>query len=244
MSTDYKLMFAFHGCMMVLFLVGGALSVNVELAIAAALLGLATLVSILHRRQAGWRWRGVGIKEVLSALFGVVLVVLFLGATTPLASPTNPRMLPWFLAGAGIGLFGLLTSLKLVRFSQAEFLADCTDQQEREAIADEGEVGWRRLLHWIYSALFLGVWLIFVAFFYLFGREMRDGSPAPTATQTMPLTNHGETVYIAAQAKQLIDVLQAASFTGIPAIMVLGAVLHFGFGVRVLGPKRNRERER
>jgi hypothetical protein len=49
-------------------------------------------------------------------------------------------------------------------------------------------------------------------------------------------------VYITAQAKQLIDVLQAASFTGIPAIMILGAVLHFGFGIRVLGPKRNQQR--
>lgn len=239
MSTDYKLMSGFHCCMIVLFLVGGALSVILEIGIAFGLLTVATVISVWRRREARWRWRGVGFKDVTWALFGVVLIAVFLAAATPLAAPTNPQVLPWYLAGAGLGVFGLLTALKLVRYSEAEFLADCTEHQA-EYLAEEEEAGWKRLLRWTYSVLFLGVWLTFLAFFYIFGREMQDGAPDPTATRNMPLVNHGETVYITAQAKQLIDALQAASFAGIPAIMLLGALLHFGLGIRVFGPKEDR----
>ena len=37
---------------------------------------------------------------------------------------TNPRLLPWFIAGTGIATFNALVSLRLVRPSKSEFLAD------------------------------------------------------------------------------------------------------------------------
>jgi hypothetical protein len=49
MSVDFKLMFVFHGCMMILFIIGGAFSVRQELAFTAALVAALTSLSIRNR---------------------------------------------------------------------------------------------------------------------------------------------------------------------------------------------------
>src|ERR1700682_5755339 len=59
MSLELKLLFVYHGCMMVLFLIGEAFSTRQELAFATVLLFLLISLSIRHRRSTGWRWQGV-----------------------------------------------------------------------------------------------------------------------------------------------------------------------------------------
>jgi hypothetical protein len=63
-----------------------------------------------------------------------ILYPIFLYSTTPLAPPNNSHIVPWYLAGPGIGLFGTLQSLKVVYTSEAEFASDCMiiDQYGRE----------------------------------------------------------------------------------------------------------------
>ena len=63
-----------------------------------------------------------------------ILYPIFLYSATPLAPPNNSHIVPWYLAGPGIGLFGTLQSLKVVYTSEAEFASDCMiiDQYGRE----------------------------------------------------------------------------------------------------------------
>src|SRR5437016_3262025 len=84
MSYDFKLMFLYHGSMMLLFVTGQALSLAAELTIAAALLVAGTLLGIRHRRATPWVWPGVSVSRLLGAAATVLLGGLFLFAATPL----------------------------------------------------------------------------------------------------------------------------------------------------------------
>jgi hypothetical protein len=202
LSLDFKLMFVYHGCMMVLFVTGGAFSSRQELILTGVLLSMLTALSVRHRRSAGWRWQGVKTKNVLMAAAGIVLIGVFLYAATPLFPPSNPRFLPWFLAGFGIGAFNVMRALRLVYASEVEFLADCHEpgDQIEQATSTKSieptEPRWHRAAKSTYGVLFFIVWLGFVGSFYYSGITFRDGSPVPTPTQTEPITEHGKTVYI------------------------------------------------
>jgi hypothetical protein len=124
MSLESKLMFVYHGCMMALFITGRAFTLRQELTFAAVLVFVLASVSIRHRRSAGWRWQGLQTKNLLIAAGGIALMGVFLYAATPLLPPSNPRALPWYLAGSGIVAFKVLQALRLVHPSEAAFLAD------------------------------------------------------------------------------------------------------------------------
>jgi len=59
MSFDFKLMFLFHGCMMILFVMGGILSTRQEIAFSGALLLVLISLSVRRRRLSGWHWHTV-----------------------------------------------------------------------------------------------------------------------------------------------------------------------------------------
>lgn len=124
MSFDTKLFFAFHFCVIVMFALGGALSVPLEVGLAVGLATVALVASMLYRHRKGWRWRGAGLKQVLGAIGGIALVGLMFFAVGQFGAYTDPHLLPWFIAGTGIATFNALVSLRLVRASDAEFLAD------------------------------------------------------------------------------------------------------------------------
>jgi hypothetical protein len=236
MSFEFKLMFVYHGCMMVLFVTGGNFSVRQELLFAGALLFVLGSISMHHRRSNGWHWQGATAKNRLAALGGVVLTVVFLYAASPLFPPSNPRFLPWYLAGFGIGLFNFLQSLRLVHSSEAVFLADCgnSSSQIGEPVqAEPARPQWQKLVRTVYSVFFFAVWLGFVCFFYYSGKTFRDGSPVPTPTQTEPMTDHGKAVYVTHDQKALCDKLQLFAFVGIPSVLASGFLLHFVIGVKV-----------
>jgi hypothetical protein len=236
MSFEFKLMFVYHGCMMVLFMTGGNFSVRQELLFAAALLFVLGSISMHHRRSNGWHWQGASAKNRLAALGGLVLTGVFLYAASPLFPPSNPRFLPWYLAGFGIGLFNFLQSLRLVHSSEAAFLADCGDsgsQAEEPAQAEPPGRQWQKLVRTVFSFFFFAVWLGFLCFFYYSGKTFRDGSAVPTPTQTEPMTEHGKTVYVTRDQKALCDKLQLFAFVGIPSVLASGFLLHFVFGVKI-----------
>jgi len=239
MSLEFKLMVVYHGCMMALFITGGAFSVRQEIGFTMVLASVLTAISIRRRRSANWRWQGVKGKNVVAAAGGVALMAVFLYAATPLFSPRNPRFLPWYLAGFGIGLFNVLQALRLVQTSEAAFLAECgepgsqTEQSPPAEQATQAEPKWHRVVSASYSTLFFMVWLEFVAFFYYSGAAFRDGSPLPTPTRHEAVTEHGKTVYITHDQKVLCDRLQLFAFAGIPAVILLGPFLHFIVGVKL-----------
>lgn len=215
MSTDFKLMMGFHLCMMVLFVVGGAVGVVAELAIAGVFLIAAIVISAWRKLSARWQWPGVGLKEIAMALGTIALMGGFAFAATPLASPHSPVMLPWFLAIAGFGIFSAANALRLVTLSEAEFLAQC-GEPPAVAESEPAEPRLHGLARSAYYVAFIAVWLSSVASFYFFGVGMRDGTPSPTATNTEPLTNHGVTVYVSVATKHLIDALQTSMLLAFP----------------------------
>lgn len=51
MSVDMRLMFTYHGSMMVMMLAGGSLTMRQELAIAGTIAALGVLISRYHRQK-------------------------------------------------------------------------------------------------------------------------------------------------------------------------------------------------
>jgi hypothetical protein len=115
MSFEFKLMFLYHGIMLVLVIVGGrVLSVAVEIAIATTYLVVGTVLAINHRRTTPWVWLGVSALQVGAAVMTIILGGVFAAAAIPLLSPADPSNLPWYLAILGIVIFSTLNALKLV----------------------------------------------------------------------------------------------------------------------------------
>lgn len=240
MSVDFRLMFAYHGSMMVMMMAGVGLSLQQEILITIALVTALVSISLRHRARLGWQWPGAKGKDVLTAIGTAILVVFFLFSATPLF-PIDSRILPWYLGGAGIGTFGILSALKIATGTETEFLLHCTviDQygQEIPRLCEIPkppvvEARWKKMARGTYFCAFMLVWIAGVLSFYAFGAAFKNGSPIPTATQTQPLQNHGETVYVTPAEKQRIDQLQAASWLFIPVVL-FGLVLHFIMGVKL-----------
>ena len=242
MSLDMRLMFGYHISMMGMMVAGGSLTVRQELTIAATIASLILLVSHYHRQKKHWRWPGIKPVNVLYALGGIFFISIFLYSVTPLAPPNNGHIVPWYLAGLGIGLFGILQSLKVAYASEAEFASDCMiiDQYGRElepahAPSSEqvSEPNWKRVTKVTYTTVFMLVWVSGVGSFYLFGTAFKNGSAQPTATQTEPLEDHGKTVYVTPTDKRRVHALQLVSWLGVPVVLISGAILHFLVGVKL-----------
>lgn len=236
MSLDFKLMFIYHVCMMFLFIAGSAFTTRQELFIAASLVVVSTMLSLRHRSAIGWRWQGIETKDLAMAIGLAVLMVFFLGAGSSMFPASNPKFLPWYLAGFGIGFFNVLSTLKLVRSSELQMLADSrakTAEQPSTAVTEPLEPRWHRVVRGIYSCLFLLVWIQGVYFFNYSGKTFKSGSRTSTAIQTDPISDHGNTVYITHAQKVQLDRMETMMFAGIPTILVGGFALHFLVGVKL-----------
>jgi uncharacterized membrane protein YbhN (UPF0104 family) len=242
MSLDMRMMFAYHISMMVLMIAGGSFTVRQELALVAGIAAIIVVISRYNRQKKHWRWPGVKLTDLLYAIGGIVLISFFLYSATPLFPPNNGHVVPWYLAGLGIGLFGVLQSLKVVYPSEAEFASHCMviDQYGRELEpmvepppVQATEPKWKRVAKAIFTAAFMLVWVSGVASFYFFGTAFKNGSPEPTASQTEPLEDHGKTVYVTPEEKQRVHAFQLTSWIGFPIVFLGGAVLHFLMGVKL-----------
>lgn len=240
MSVDFRLMFVYHGSMMVMMIAGGVLSLQQEICITTVLVAVLVSISLRYRASLGWQWPGANGRDLLSAIGTAILIAFFLFSATPLF-PVSSHVLPWYLGAAGIGTFGILSSLKVVSGTEADFLLHCTviDQYGQQIPRFSElpkpkivEAGWKKIARGVYLGAFLLLWIAGVLSFYTFGASFKNGSPLPTATQTEPLLNHGKTVYVTPAEKQRIDRLQMSSWLFIPLILC-GLILHFIMGVKL-----------
>ena len=235
-------MFVYHGCMMLLFVAGRALSVKQELLATAILVVILISLSLRQRRNMNWRWPGGHAKGLLPAAGILAAAAIFEFAAIPSAPPSDPRFLPWHMAGMGIVAFGILRAIKVVQFSKSDFLKECeavvvgdfrpspASDAVPTALADPL---WKRATRAVYSICFILVWIDSVVSFHYYGVAFRDGSPRLTPTQTDPLNSEGRLVYIPHSQKVLIDSLQTAMFVGIPSLLAAGFILHFFGGVKL-----------
>jgi hypothetical protein len=247
MSLEFKSMFAYHIGMMVMFMTGGLLTVPLEVGVALALAAMCVLLSLRHRRQVGWRWPGVSAKDVLLALVVIVGGVIFLFAATPMFSPLEPQLLPWYLAGVGIVSFNVLTMLRVITYAERDFVAPAT-----QAVAAAGEAApgsavprWHAPVRIACTVLFVVAWLDFMAFFYMSGQAFQHGSRTPTATQTEPMQDHGTVVYVTPDEKARVDLLEQGQ-VGIPIAIGLALFAHLVLGVKIIAnlPTRAEMRQR
>jgi hypothetical protein len=247
MSLEFKSMFAYHIGMMIMFMAGGLLTVPLEVGVALTLAAMCVFLSLRHRRQVGWRWPGVSIKEILLAAAVVVGGVIFLTAATPMFSPLEPQMLPWYLAGVGIVSFNVLTMLRVITYAERDFVAPTTQPlaAATEAMLSPAVPQWHALVRMACTILFVVAWLDFMAFFYLSGQALQHGSPTPTAAQTAPMQDHGTVVYVTQDEKARVDLLEQGQ-VGIPIAIGLALFAHFVLGVKIISnlPTRAEMRQR
>ncbi len=239
-SLDNKLGFVYFGCMTAMWVSGDGLSIKQELLAAMFLVAILTTISLRYRHRMNWRWPGVQTKGVLTVVGILVLAGIFEFASAPLFSPSDPRILPWHLAALGGAVFGVLVALRIVQLSKSDFLKQCeaVDSADFHAKASAETIPvvptdplWKRVTRGVFYILFVLAWLEFVAFFYFSGVAFRNGSPKPAPTQTDPLSDHGQIVYIQHSQKARIDFLENVASIGMPSVMACGFILHFLLGV-------------
>jgi len=241
-SLDYRLAFAYFGCMVLLFMSGDSLSLKQELVATMIVAAVLVSLSVRHRQRMNWRWPGVEGKGVLAALGILLAAGIFEFASSGFASPSDPRFLPWHLAGLGGVVFALLAALRIVQASKSDFLKQC-----EAAVSADSDLGhctpmvpsvptdplWKRVTRALFYILGFLVWLDAMASFYCFDVAFRKGSAKPTPTKTEPLNSHGLIVYIQHAQKAQIDFLQNVMSIGIPCVIACGFILHFLLGVRL-----------
>ena len=235
MSFDFKLFFMYHVGMVILIVTAGLLSLGSQTAVVGTLVVMIGVALAAHRRRKQWHWPGIGIKNILGALVTLGLGLFFLGAGLRRVSPLNPNVFPWCAAGAGIILFGVLSELKIVYYSKAEFLRHCGGQpiQQVDLFVSPADPFWKKVVRAVFRTYFIIVWIVGVGFFWEFNTAFQDGTLQPTLERTERLTNHGRTVYITPPQKKLVLRLEYGMMIGIPSALVLGSLVHFVLGVKL-----------
>jgi hypothetical protein len=192
-------------------------------------------VSIHNRRQKDWRWRGLSRSDWLKTGFGAALMIVFLYVFSQGLLPLKSLTLPMFLFALSIVVFNILTSLRVLQFSEIDFLQSCGDNIVSPVISDvaivPSEPKWKRAVRGIYSVLFILVWLEGMAFFYVHQKYTHEGSRKPTATQTESVNEHGTLIYLTHEKMRINNALMTMMMVGIPGMIFGGLFLHFVAGV-------------
>jgi hypothetical protein len=239
MTFEFKGLIFFHVTMMIMMLTGRALTFEGQAVIAGGIALLVALWSLIRRARAGWRWRKPGPLRIAGAVLGAALITYFIAAASNFSPARFMALGPWAFAGIGIGVFYVLSTLRLVRMAEQDFIADCRDEE----VADDAppvEPRWKSVVRAVFYAAFLAVWLQAVTAIYLFSSTFEAGSPQATAERSAPLVNHGVTRYVTAAEKELVDRMLGAMMIGIPSAIAAAFFIQFVLRIRlssVLAPK-------
>ena len=236
MSLDYRLFFASHLVLMAMFIAGAALTLQAELVAEAVLVAVVALAVAWRRQRDGWQWAGAGPRQLLGAVFSLVVVIVFLGAAILLFPPNSPRALPWYLIGANIGLFNTLIALRVLRPSQSAYENDCRAGDKGAPVLeppqpqDLGQSPWPRLIRVGYQGAFILVWIDGLAFFFAEGAA----HPDPQSVKSFPLIATLAQKLAVLQDPVVHSTLEAVMFIGIPCVLLGGFFLQFVAGIQVL----------
>ena len=140
-SFDFKVFGIYHIAMMILFAASPFDNAN-DQALVALILGFILFGgSVAHKIVTKWKWPGLSPTSIPGSAFNVLFIYIFLAfasySMTPeidlpsitieniaatfeesksviMQAASRPRFTPWYLAGIGIGVFNVLSSLNLV----------------------------------------------------------------------------------------------------------------------------------
>jgi hypothetical protein len=214
-TPDMKLFFSYHVVMMVMFAVGGGLPIIVQLSIALLVIVVLVILSIRRRRIEKWKWSGLTGGRLARAVGSIVLVGLFLFSASP---SFQLHLFPWFLAGAGFGILGALSSLKIVEMKSKADLAEATKDKSQR-------LPWKRRARLTFQVCGLCLFLAGNAWFYAFSVNFNAGSPEPDATHVEALSNHGRKVYITHGQMRILTSLENGFVICIPSVLLAGVIL-------------------
>jgi hypothetical protein len=232
MSLDFKLFFASHGALMVMFLVGRVLTIGIESAAEAALLAAIGGLATWRRCIDGWRWAGMGLAQALNTFLALAVLVVFGGAAFLLFPPSSPAFLPWYLALVNIGVFNVLVALRIVRPSREAYQRDCQPADVTASLTTapvSTEAPWRRVARITFHTVFLLVWIDGVAFFFAEGAA----APNPESLRAAPFMGDVARALVVLQNPDVRLAMQVGVFVGIPCVLAAAFLLQFVLGVAV-----------
>tara|TARA_R110001583_G_scaffold118468_1_gene269895 strand:- start:235 stop:762 length:528 start_codon:yes stop_codon:yes gene_type:complete len=152
MSLDFKLMFVFHIAMMILLVIRPIDNAQDQVIFSLILASVLVAISIGHKMKNKWSWPGLKIMSIPGVIFNLLFLYVFFAFTayamTPNTMPSSieldsiltravealpvivdaifiPAFTPWYMAGLGIFLFNILSSLNLTTQKKSEFEAQC-----------------------------------------------------------------------------------------------------------------------
>jgi Na+/melibiose symporter-like transporter len=242
-SLDYKLFFVWEVSLFAAILPSqsgafDALSDAVLYGLALGWLAILSLIAIRNRIAENWRWPGLSASSAAYALLVGVLMVIFLFIFMHDLLPMGRHAAPMIAFAVSIGVFNILSSLKLVQNTQEEFERyRVTDESAPAHVTSDSEDDkpidplWKRVARGAYFALFILIWLEGMAFFYFHERFVDQGAREPSMTRTHSVNEHGTLVYLTDDQAELNGLLETLMMIGIPAIILSGFALHFVVGV-------------
>ena len=141
LSFDFKIFAIYHIAMMILFIASPFNNAK-DQSLAALILGCILLgVAVAHKIITKWKWPGLSPVSIPGAAFNVLFIYMFFAYASYSMTPeidlpsitienieaifkesksviyqaaSRPQFTPWYLAGIGIGVFNLLSSLNIV----------------------------------------------------------------------------------------------------------------------------------
>jgi len=243
MSFEFKAIMVYHGCMIVMMILGRRIFPTIELMIAVGILVVAILLSIRRRIVHRWYWKAPPLNEMLGATIATVLTVLLLLGMLAVhmpGFPTDPAALPWYLSVAGIGAFNVLRAMNFASLSEDKFLASC----QGSGTTDHGdgspsniEATWKRISHATLAIAFSIALAASLAVLYISAIGVSNGSLKITDSKTEPMIKNGRVIYITGMQKTMIYDLQIVSMIGISIGLLCGAALYFWGTHRIQPPE-------
>jgi hypothetical protein len=237
-SFDIWLLFAFAAAIMAsLFFLPAILSRPWAWGAPVLVAVLMIRSSMRRRARLGWKWPGATGRDLARAALAVgtggafvfVMVSIMHGGVVP----------QLVLSLVVIIVFNVLWSLNVVTTTEAAFLEQCgPERRPPRPPANANDPTWKRTVRGIYQAIFLGVWLWGLAFFYVNGKVFDGGTLDPKGDRTVIMEEHGIVHYVTHEQKRLRDGLERGIMFGVPGAMALGLLVHFVLKVSLNADRR------
>jgi hypothetical protein len=149
-------------------------------------------------------------------------------------------MVPQFLLFLlGITVFNALWALNVVTQYEAAFAEQCgSERRPPPPAVGADDPRWKRAVRIVYVAIFVGVWLWGMGFFYVNGKVFDGGTREPNGDHTVVMNEHGIVHYVTEGQKRLRDRFERGFMFGLPGVLALGLVVHFVLKVSLRADKR------